>query len=44
MLRKLRKLYIFKYAFNEIPENVKAEIREENRRFAIIWSCAHILY
>lgn len=44
MLRKLRKSNIFKYAFNEIPENVKAEIREENRKFAVIWSCAHILY
>ena len=44
MLRRLRALFFYEYSISSIPDNVKAQIMEENRKFAIIWSMVQIIY
>ncbi len=44
MLRRLKTIFLYENSIINSPRDVKAQIMEENRRFAIIWSIVQILY
>ena len=44
MLKKLKSIFLYDSFIFHGRSSVNAQIMEENRKFAIIWSIAHILY
>ena len=44
MFRKPRSIIFYNSFIKSIPDTVKAQIMEENRKFAVIWSIAQIFY
>ncbi len=44
MFRNLKSIFLYDSSIIHDPDRIRAQIREENRKFAIIWSIAHILY
>ena len=44
MLRRLKSIFLYDNFISSGRESVKSQIIEENRKFAVSWSIAHILY
>ena len=44
MLKGLKRVFFFKSTISSTPENIKLQVMEENRKFAIVWSTVQILY